>query len=52
MFTGSPWARYRARLADNWTLKGEYRFTQFNEENLFKAHGISIDAERSVHKGA
>ena len=25
----------RRGLGDNWSLKGEYRFTQFDEENIF-----------------
>jgi outer membrane immunogenic protein len=37
------------RLADNWTLKGEYRFTQFDDETVFSTEGFSIDAEPSVH---
>lgn len=44
-------AGIETRLADNWTLKGEYRFTQFDNENLFDGDGISIDAEPSVHTG-
>lgn len=42
-------AGIETRLADNWTLKGEYRFTQFDEETLFAEDGVSIDAEPSVH---
>ena len=37
------------RLADNWTLKGEYRFTQFDEETLFESRGVSLDGEPSLH---
>ena len=37
------------RLADNWTLKGEYRFTQFDEETLISGEGGSLDAEPSLH---
>jgi outer membrane immunogenic protein len=37
------------RLTENWSLKGEYRFTQFDEETLFADDGFSIDAEPSVH---
>jgi outer membrane immunogenic protein len=42
-------AGLETRLADNWTLKGEYRVTQFDEETLFAEDGFSIDAEPSVH---
>jgi outer membrane immunogenic protein len=34
------------RLTENWSLKGEYRFTQFDEESLF---GGFIEFEPSVH---
>jgi outer membrane immunogenic protein len=41
------------RLTENWSLKGEYRFTQFDEETLFSAgndyYGASLTAEPSVH---
>ena len=37
------------RLGYNWTLKGEYRFTQFNDENFYRDESFSIDAEPSVH---
>lgn len=42
-------AGIETRLADNWTLKGEYRFTQFDEETLVEFGPFSIDAEPSVH---
>ena len=37
------------RLADNWTLKAEYRFTQFDEETLFSDEDGSINGEPSLH---
>jgi outer membrane immunogenic protein len=41
------------RLTENWSLKGEYRFTQFDSETLFSIEGegggASLTAEPSVH---
>ncbi len=42
-------AGVETRLSDNWSIKAEYRFTQFNDETLFDYRGISLDAEPSVH---
>lgn len=41
------------RLTENWSLKGEYRYTQFDEETLLSYEGeysgFSLTAEPSVH---
>jgi outer membrane immunogenic protein len=36
-------------LHQNWTLKLEYRFSQFGEETIFDGGGINIDLEPSTH---
>jgi outer membrane immunogenic protein len=46
-------AGVETRLGDNWSLKGEYRFTQFDGETIFSdfsyCSGIDVEAEPSVH---
>lgn len=46
-------AGVETRLGDNWSLKGEYRFTQFDKETLFSdidyCGGFDVEAEPSVH---
>lgn len=46
-------AGVETRLGDNWSLKGEYRFTQFDKETLFSdidyRGGFDVEAEPSVH---
>jgi outer membrane immunogenic protein len=42
-------AGIETRLSDNLTLKGEYRFTQFDEENVLEFGPLSVDVEPSVH---
>ena len=36
-------------LRQNWTLKLEYRFSQFGEETILDSHHISADLEPSMH---
>jgi len=36
-------------LTDNLSIKGEYRFTQFDEEGIFEFGPYGLDAEPSVH---
>ncbi|MGF1621540.1 MAG: outer membrane protein [Rhodomicrobiaceae bacterium] len=36
-------------LSDNWSIKGEYRFTQFDSENVIDYRGFNLDIEPSVH---
>lgn len=36
-------------LRDNWTLKLEYRFSQFDEETVLDFEGVKVDLEPSTH---
>jgi opacity protein-like surface antigen len=36
-------------LSDNRSIKGEYRFTQFDSENVIDYRGFNLDLEPSVH---
>ena len=36
-------------IADNMSLKLEYRYTRFEDENLIDVDGVSVDAETSLH---
>jgi outer membrane immunogenic protein len=36
-------------LRDNWTLKLEYRFSQFDKDAIFDYDGIKVDLEPSMH---
>ncbi len=45
-------AGVETRLAGNWSLRGEYRYTQFASEQLLDLCGCgSFDAEGSMHTG-
>lgn len=43
------------RLTENWSLKGEYRFTQLDGESVFgiggEGLGLDVDLEPSIHTG-
>ncbi len=43
------------RLTENWSIKGEYRFTQLDDETVFgissEGFGIEADVEPSIHTG-
>jgi outer membrane immunogenic protein len=38
-----------SQLRGNWSLRAEYRFTQFDSETVFSGGGINVDAEPSMH---
>ena len=47
-------AGVEAQLAGNWSLRGEYRFTQFQQETVLRLCGCggdTFDVETSVHTG-
>jgi outer membrane immunogenic protein len=46
-------AGVEAQLAGNWSLRGEYRFTQFQQETVLHLCGCgdTVDVETSMHTG-
>jgi outer membrane immunogenic protein len=36
-------------LRDNWTLKLEYRFSDFGSETVYDAHGVTAELDPSMH---
>lgn len=44
-------AGMEAKLSENFSLKAEYRFTQYDNEEVLSIGGVDIDAEPSIHAG-